>query len=552
MNSQRSFSSFVVAGVIALLAIAIAGFYWFFTKSPVNLIAPTSQPSAAVFVSKIAPVMTSLLVNPDKLQALESKGELSGIKTSLLAKSGIDYRQDIQPWLGKEITLAVTNLDIDRDPENGQQPGYLMALTTTKPEKSREFVELLFSKRVLAGGNLATEEYKGVKLLYDDAPSAQGLLASALVGKNFVLFANDPKVLRDAINNVQAADLNLTNSIQYQKATQQLPKSPLAIAFLNLPTVAKWQGLELSKPSYDSQIISLTLDSKGLLAETSFLAASASVAPSPPLSQPLGALQYIPASAGLAISGSNLSNLDNSELAKLWRQATATIYGSGEDAIAKLAPPLVDLQKRWGINLKADIFNWVQGEYAIALLPQKQPKTASWVFAVEKSPQVAAGIARLDAIATAKGLTISPLTLDQQKISAWTELTAQGKTTDTKNRPLLTVEAKVQGVHTTLGNYEIFTSDLETLNEILKSPENSLTKNRNFQDSIAAIPQSNQGYIYLDWIKSQQFLERQLPILKLVEVLGKPFFNNLRSLTVSSYSSNTESLKGGVFFQLQP
>jgi hypothetical protein len=548
VNSQRSFSSFLVAGVIALLAIAITGFYWFFPKSPVNLIAPTNKPSAAIFVSKIAPVMASLLVNPDKLQVLESKGELSGIKTSLLAKSGIDYRQDIQPWLGNEITLAVTNLDIDRDPENGQQPGYLMALTTTKPEKSREFVELLFSKRVLSGSNLATEEYKGVKLLYDDAPSAQGLLAAALVGNNFILFANDPKVLRDAINNVQAADLNLTNSVQYQKATQQLPKNPLAMAFLNLPTVAKWQGLELSKPSYDSQIISLALNSKGLLAETSFLATSASAAPSPALSQAVGALQYIPASAGLAISGVNLSNLDHSELAKLWRQATATIYGSGSDAIAKLAPSLVDLQKRWGINLKEDIFSWVQGEYAIALLP----KTASWVFAVEKSPQVSQGIARLDAIATAKGLSISPLTLDQQKISAWTELTAQGKTTHTKDRPPLTVEAKVQGIHTTLGDYEIFTSDLETLNEILKFPENSLINHRNFQDSIAAIPQPNQGYIYLDWIKTQQFLERQLPILKFVEVLGKPFFNNLRSLTVSSYSSNMELLKGGLFFQLQP
>jgi hypothetical protein len=552
VNSQRSFSSFLVAGVIALVAIAIAGFYWIFAKSPANLVTARSQPSAAIFVSKIAPVMASLLVNPDKLPTLEGEGELSGIKTSVLAKSGIDYRQDIQPWLGNEITLAVTNWDIDRDPENGQQPGYLMALGTTKPEKSREFVELLFSKRVLAGSNLATEAYKGVKLLYDDPPPAQGALAGALVGNDFVLFANDPKVLRDAINNVQAPDLNLTTSAQYQKATEQLPGGALAVAFLNLPTVAKWQGLELSAPSYDSEIISLALNPKGLLAETSFLGASAIVPPSPPLSQPVGALKYIPVSAGLAISGANLSNLGDSELAKLWRQATETIYGSGEDAIAKLAQPLLDLQKLWGINLPADIFSWVQGEYALALLPQKAQKTVSWVFAVEQSPEVIAGIANLDAIANAKGLSISPITLDQQKVSTWTKLTAASKPTNTKDQTALDVEAKVQGVHTTLGNYEIFTSDLETMKEILTSGEDSLINHRNFQDSIATIPQPNQGYVYLDWIKSQQFLERQLPILKLVEILGKPFFNNLRSLTVSTYNSDTEALKAGVFLQLQP
>jgi len=549
VNRQSSFFSFLVAGAIALLVIVLAGFYWFLAKNPVNLIASTSQPGAAIFISKLAPVTASLLVNPDRLQALEREDELSKLKTSLLAKSRIDYKQDIQPWLGDEITLAITTLDIDRDPENGQQPGYLMALATKQPEKSREFVELLFSKRALAGANLAVEQYKGVKLIYDNSQPEQDLLTGAVVGEGFVLFANNPKVLREAINNVQAPDLNLTSSPEYQKATKQVSKGSLAVAFLNLPLVAKWQGLEISEQTYDSEIISLALNPKGLLAETTFLTSAEIVPASPPLSKPVGALQYIPASAGLAISGSNLSNLGNSELAKLWRQATATIYGSGEDVISSSVKPLADVQQRWGVNLPEDIFSWVQGEYALALLPQEQA-TPHWIFAVEKTEGVQQGIDHLDAIASSKGLSISPLTLGKQKISAWTELITATKQADAKERPSLSIEAKVQGVHTTLGNYEIFASDLETMDEVLTAKDNSLINNPNFQDSIAAIPKQNQGYIYLDWLKSQNLLERQLPILKLVEVLGKPFFNNLRSLTVSSYGTDTRSLKGGVFFQL--
>ncbi|MHC5719244.1 MAG: DUF3352 domain-containing protein, partial [Nostoc sp.] len=216
----------------------------------------------------------SLLANPDRLQALEREEELSKLKTSLFAKSGIDYKQDIQPWLGDEITLAITTLDIDRDAENGQQLGYLLALATKQPQKSREFVELLFSKRALGGANLAVEQYKGVKLIYDNSQPEQDLLAGAVVGEGFVLFANDPKVLRDAINNVQAPDLNLTSSPEYQKATKELLKGGLAVAFLNLPIVAKWQGLELPEELYNSQIISLALNPKGLLAETTFLTSS--------------------------------------------------------------------------------------------------------------------------------------------------------------------------------------------------------------------------------------------------------------------------------------
>ncbi|MDZ7969294.1 MAG: DUF3352 domain-containing protein [Nostoc sp. DedSLP03] len=550
MNRQRSFIGFIVAFAIALLVIAIAGFYWFFAKSPANLIASSSEPSAAIFVSKLSPAMVSLLTNPDRLQALEREEELSKLKTSLFAKSGIDYKQDIQPWLGDEITLAITTLDIDRDPENGQQPGYLLALATKQPEKSREFVELLFSKRALAGANLAVEQYKGVKLISDNSQPERDLLAGAVVGESFVLFANDPKVLRDAINNVQAPDLNLTSSPEYQKATKERLKGGLAVAFLNLPIVAKWQGLELPEQLYNSQIISLVLNPKGLLAETSILTSSEIVPPSAPLSKPVGALQYVPASAGLAISGSNLSNLADSDLAKLWKQATATIYGSEEDVVSRLAKPLADVQKRWGINLPKDIFSWVQGEYAIGLLPGKEQTTPHWIFVVEKSESVEKGVARLDAIASSNELSINTLNIDQQKISAWTELTTATKKNDVKEGASFSIETKVRGLHTTFGNYEIFASDLETIDEILTTKDNSIIDNPNFKDSIAAIPLPNQGYVYLDWTKSQNLLERQVPILKLVEVLAKPFFNNLRSLTVSSYGTDTRSLKGGVFFKL--
>ncbi|MBD2447585.1 DUF3352 domain-containing protein [Nostoc sp. FACHB-152] len=542
VNRQNSFFGFIVAGAIALLLIAIAGF-WFSTKSPVNLVASTSQPGAAIFVSKLSPVMVSLLTNPDRLQALEREGEISKIKTSLLAKSGIDYQKDVQPWLGNEITLAVTTTDIDRDSSNGKQPGYLMAVATNKQEKSREFIDLLFSKRVLAGGKLDVEEYQGVKVLYDSQ------LSAAVVGDGFVLFANNPSVVKDAINNVQAPDLNLTSSPQYQKATQQLPQVSLGVAFLNLPIIAQWQGLELPEPIYDSEIISLGLNSKGLLAETSFLTALELTPPSSPLIKPVGALKYIPASAGLAISGADLSNLGDSDLAKLWTQIKTAISGSGTDVISRLVAPLTQVQKTWGINFAQDIFSWVKGEYAIALLPRAEQTLPDWVFVVERTEGVPEAIANLDAIASKSGLSSSNLNLDQQKISAWTQLTA--KQTQAKDRPSFAIEAKAQGIHTTLDNYEVFTSDLATMNEVLISKEKSLINDRNFQNSVAAIPQPNQGYLYLDWAKSQGILERQLPVLKLIEVLGKPFFNNLRSLTVSSYASEINALKGGVFLQLQ-
>ncbi|WP_017314518.1 DUF3352 domain-containing protein [Mastigocladopsis repens] len=558
--TQRSFFKVLAASIIMLLLIGTTGCNGLFAKSSLTRIVPTGQSDAAIFVSKQAPVMVSMLVNPDRLQAFERDGELSKLKTSLLANTGIDYQQDIKPWLGNEMTLAVTSLDIDHDSENGQQPGYLMALATTQPEKSREFVELLFSKRALAGANLSTEQYKGVKLIYDNQiPSTslekegvkkQNSLAGASVGKSFVLFANDPKVLREAINNVQATDLNLTSSSKYQQAAKQLPKEALAVAFLNLPTVAKWQRLKPEVQTYDNQIISLVSNPKGLLAQTAFLAKEETSPPSAQLSKPVGALQYIPASASLAVAGSNLSGLGDSDLAQLWEQVTAALSASTEDVTSRLLPPLVSVQKRWGINWKEDIFNWVQGEYAIGLLPRGEQTTPEWIFVVQKSEGTPAAISRLDKLASSGGLSLNSFNLDEQQISAWTQLSAAlNKSTATTDRESFAIQAKVLGARADVGNYEIFASSIEAIDAALTAKENSLINNRNFQDSIAAIPQPNQGYVYIDWAKSQDILERQLPILKFVEILGKPFFQNLRSLTVSSYGSDTGLLKGGVFFQ---
>jgi len=66
----------------------------------------------------------------------------------------------------------------------------------------------------------------------------------------------------------------------------------------------------------------------------------------------------------------------------------------------------------------------------------------------------------------------------------------------------LTLKAKY-GVHTEVGNYEIFTTSVEAMDEAQGSPNRSLVDNPKFQASIKAIPRPNQGYMYLDWTASQ-------------------------------------------------
>ncbi|MCZ2200349.1 MAG: DUF3352 domain-containing protein, partial [Cylindrospermopsis raciborskii PAMP2012] len=277
-NYQRLSFGWILAGIITLLLIATTGLYWF--PHTIKTITPISQPGASMFVSRTSPAMISLLVNPQELQSLDR--EFTQAIAKLLAKN---ITNDIQSWLGKEISLVVTTEDLDRNPDNGMQPGYLMILATEDPTQSREFIKLLFSQRALLGKTLEISKYNGTKLVYD-LPSENKLtssqfsgfeinssLAGAVVGK-YVLFANDVKVLKESINNVQAPNLNLVSYPKYQRAIQELPKNALAMGYFNLPYVAKWQNLKfpetLSSANYDSQLISLVLNPDGLLVETGF------------------------------------------------------------------------------------------------------------------------------------------------------------------------------------------------------------------------------------------------------------------------------------------
>jgi hypothetical protein len=625
----RSFFYILTSIVLALLLVAAVGFYWLVSQSPLSLLKGSQEttPGAAIFIPKQAPAMVSLLVNPDRLadfrlvavrpgERRQARAELNQLKQSLLANTGLDYEQDIKPWLGRELTWAVTSLDIDRDSANGKQPGYLLAIATQNPERSREFLQLFWQKRAIAGADLVFEQYKGVKIIHGNligevedqksgvktqnakpkaqnakrktqnaklsppAPLPSPALSSAAVGDRFILFANHPKVLRDAINNVQAPDLSLNNASAYNQSLQTLTEPRVGLTFVNLPGLANWlkdsppqPETELAKsdgtpatgetvaPSpYQTLAVAIKLDRWGLLADTALIAKEGKRPPvSASLSQPVAALQYIPASSSLSASGVNLD--------RVWTGLAQDL--KSYETVSKLVnQPLVALQKQWNIDLPKDVFSWVKGEYALGLMPEpvgrvgsgergqeKQPNStllspyalsSDWIFVAQRDSAAAKqGIERLDAIAQKQGLSVGPVKLDNQTISTWTQLT-----TGTDKKDALALQAKVRGVHATIGNYEIFTTSIAAIDRALKAVEKSLIKGDRFQQAIDPLLQPNNGYLYLDWATSQPFLEQQFPLLKVAELAGKPLFNHLQSLTVSGYGSQSGVQRGGVFIKL--
>ncbi len=553
----RSFLFTLAAGAIALLLIAVITLSWILAQSPLNLLkgGVNTYPQAAMFVPKQAPALVSLLVNPEKLEALRqlaapiskrrrSHKEWQELKTNLLAQTGLDYQQDIKPWLGDEVTLAITSLDFDRNKDNGIQPGYLLVAQTKDTEQAKEFLQVAYSQREIASNReLKFENYKGVNLTYPNSLTTKpnsGIWASAVVG-DFVLFANHPQILREAINNAQAVDLNLSHASYYQEACQTIVEPRIGLAFVNLPAASAWAAkAPMPENPTLEQILTVTLSAnlEGLVAQTALIGVKGTPEQTPVLSSPVGALAYVPATSILTAAGVDLEGF--------W-QEIVTGLPTNSPLAQFINRAIASLQEPLGIDLPQDIFSWVRGEYALSLLSNPDKKQLDWLFIAEKTPatEVELALANLDNLAKERGLSVGNFSVDDTQITAWTKLKTATR------QDLVSLNAEVKGAHTDTSKYVILASSVEAIAQALALDGNSLLHSKDFERAVASLPLPNNGYFYIDWQEGKSAFEKNIPLLRVIELSAQSLFSHLRSLTLTSQGSANGIRRATVFLNLQ-
>lgn len=554
----RYFFIILAISVFILLFGASSSLYWIFGQGPLKLLPGgiLREPITAVFIPKQAPVMVSLLVNPDRLESLaqyisfpqnrrKSHKEFLSLEKQLLSTTGLDYQTQIRPWLGEEITLAVTSLDFDHNSDNGVQPGYLLAVTTKDKELAKVFLQSSYSKDAISGtSDMLFESYKGVNLIYQrhrDNPVNIRLSATAILD-NFVLFANDLQILRDAINSVQVRTLNLKNSPNYQEALKTITEPRIGIVYANFPALSAWLG-NLPIPEIPEMTqtltVALSVKSKGLVAQTALIGGSEQGEEPPALSKPVGALAYVPVNSILTAAGTNLN--------QLWSQIETGL--ANESPLQQLLNRiLVSVQEPLGLDFSEKVFPFIQGEFSLALIPSLDRGEPHGIFVAKKVPDVNVSewVEDFDKLAQEQGYSVGDLALLNNNVTVWTKLN-----TSTGNKDNLTsLETRVSGVHTDVDDYVIFATSIEAMSQALSTSEITLIHNSKLQQAIEAISPENDGYFYVDWSQCEKILEQKFPIVKVVELSIKPLLNNLQSFTVSSQGKENGIRRATIFLNL--
>lgn len=248
---NRFFLRILAAGAMAVFLISVVSLIVIATQSSISLLGGgvNTFPQATAFVPKQSPAMVSLSANPEKIYGIRQvnlplnqrhsdRQEWLQWTTSLFNRIGLDYQSDLKPWLGDEITLAITALDFDRNVDNGTQPGYLLVTESKNTQLAQELIRNFYGEQK----NTSLEQYKGANIISQSGSKTlkePDVWANAVVGR-FVLFANYPQILKEAINQAQAVNLNLEQSDYYQDAIANIKQPHIGVAYINVPGTSAW------------------------------------------------------------------------------------------------------------------------------------------------------------------------------------------------------------------------------------------------------------------------------------------------------------------------
>jgi hypothetical protein len=545
MKIKPVFVGIAVVGVL-LLVLSLSTVGKIFGANPRDVLAGVkTQPLAVKFLPQRSPLFLSFLVNPEKLELFtqlaakpSDRGDvrrgLANLKEQLQQNWLLDYERDIQPWLEQEITLAVTDIDLDQQPANGLQTGYLLAFAAKDAELAKISIDAFWQRLAVSGSDLGFEQYQGISILNtsfaEDKPAITGTLLD-----RFVLFANDTRVLHKAIDAMQKPELAMASLENYRDRLAQFNTGKnvgkVGVAYMNLAEL----GEELPK---ESLLMSISFDESGIRAKTALNLASENLETvvdtqttklkTPPKNSS-NIANKIPSASSVIIGnnlGETLQGLQNTLIPE-WKQSL----------IKAIAP----------ITLDSSNLVWAQHDYAIALLP-KANHDLDWLLVakVEDANVTKESIANLDSLIRNK-LTVGEISLKAQPVTIWTNLLASNNSG---------VSGNVVAAHTQTKDYVYLSNSLAVLESslMLKNSE-SISALKRFKTVSAKLPSDRLTYGYIDKNLDLSWLQTSLFNLKGTSEIVQNISNSslaqiLNHMEVSGFAitSSDKSMQNGELF----
>lgn len=483
-------------------------------------------------------------------QKLIGDGITKSPLNSLLIQSKTEYSRDVQPWLeGYIITALVPNT------AQAKAPAATLIIAPTRDSgKSDLFLEKYRGALSQQGAKFSSKQYKDVTYYESPTRDPNNSVVTANIGGQYVAIATNANLIQKAIDTYKGNSPSLAKKSVFAKiygnSQQTKIAEPLLQVYLDgevaLEFIGSQANLNLneaaitqSRRELDAMTLTGGTQKEGLRFEiNTYLKNDNS---NPLANNEAKVLSLLPQETFLLVSGVNLY--------QSWQSLVAQAKGNASSAqlIEQIRKAVKDSTK---LDLDQDILKWMNGEFAIAAIPNNQGILANPGFgfvAIAQAGDLSAAQSTLDKIDKVaqsnsggilpKGVDLKPKQIGDKSVVTW----AIGNTT-----------VATRG---SLDNNFVFWSMGDLADTFVPKASNNLPDSSAFKILTTDIPKSNGGYFYLNMTTALSLADRLLP----PEVKSNPSFTEIRSvldaingIAVTSTNVDSKTTRLDFLFTLKP
>jgi hypothetical protein len=548
MRKKKKTSLPLILGAAVLLIAGGAVAYWFLVQRK-NL---GDALVGANVIPQDALLAVSISTAPEQWQQLRQYGtpetqaefskQLASLTNNFLTANGYNYQQDIQPWLGKQVTIAylpskaaaATAKPIQPTPPLAQQ-SMVMVLPIDDALKAQQLLEKPNSP---SSGKFVQRNYKGIQIRQTQGSSSQNL-STTLLGR-FLVVTSDSFAIERAIDTYKGG-ASLAATPGYKSALAQIQAyQPFAQLYLNVPgwaaNLAATSARELSPEklaqAQQKQGIAatVTLEQEGIR----FKGISWLKPNSPNKLVVENNAKIMPS----RLPADTLLMMSNGNLQHLWQDY---VRGAASNPLTPIKPENLraGFKSTTGLDLEQDLLSWMGGEFSLSLIPK--PKSAASDLGV--------GVA-LAVQATSR--SSAQTTFNQLDEVMAKKYQFQVQKTQLGGQPVVNWTSQLGGIIATHGwldqNVAFLTLGAPVAEALVPKPKATLAENELFIQAVPKDLSPNNGHFFIDVENTINAGNLALPPIAPQQ---KKLISAMRAIGVTAAIHNDSSTRFDIFVMLK-
>lgn len=545
-DSQKKLGLLAIAGIVILGATGSLAYWLFVGRTQV----PKDMQLGANVVPQNSLMTISLSTNERQWDNLRSFGtpntqaaldqSLAQLRDQFQTQTKLDYLQDIQPWVGQEVTWAYLAPDIAEDETLSEeermvmleQPSWVMIVPIANPLKAQEISGKLVDQE------LTKRTYKEIEI-QESKPNAEVVFSSTVLEGRYLVISSAPDAT-DRVIDTFKGEASVASTPGYKNALEQLgTSSALARVYVNVPEATKVAAANSVRPIAPEELEQLETNqglaatvevvSNGLLFKGITWLSNQAEQKLTPESLSLDLGEYVPSDTLIMLTGSNFN--------QVWNQYTTGVEGN---PLAPLNPEGLKqgLLDTTGLNLEEDLLEWMDGPFAIAMVPADgSASPIPFGFAVmvntgdrERADQT---FASLDRVMQDKyQVEINSETMGETEVTQW-------------QLPFGIIDISRGWLRDDL---VMMTFGAAIANRLIAPAEDSLATNEAFNTSIPEGLSQQSGYFYAD---IERLFNQNLPLPIIMPPDQDNLFKAFNSIGVTSAITSPRTTRYDLLVRLK-